>query len=327
MTTKPHRIDVHHHILPPAYLTALAGIGITGGGGIPFPAWGVDGTLEMMDRQGIAAAVTSVSAPGVHFGDPAFARDLARRCNEASARLVSDHPTRFGAFATLPLPDVDAALTELEYACDTLRADGIVLLASQSDGRYLGDPQFDPLFAELDRRRAVVFIHPTIPKSSESIPISVPGFAAEFTFDTSRAVANLIWTGTVERFPNIRFVLSHAGGTTPFLAWRWSLLNLHPVIGPDLAKRAPKGFLYYLSQFFYDTALSANPFALRSLCELVGPAQILFGSDYPFAPEPLTQVSIDGLASFDRFDEAARRMIERDNALALLPQLAQRING
>jgi len=324
-TDSPNRVDVHHHILPPAYVSALAGLGIHGGGGIPFPAWEVTATLEMMDRQGIAAAVTSVSAPGVHFGDDAFSRRLARTCNESSARLVADHPQRFGGFAIVPLPDVDGALSEVEYALDTLGLDGVVLLASQSDGRYLGDPKFDALFAELDRRRAVVFVHPTIPKSSEGIPIGVPGFAAEFTFDTSRAVANLIWTGTVERFPNVQFILSHAGGTVPFLAWRWSLLDLHPKLGPDLATRAPRGVMHYLRQFHYDTALSANPHALRSLCELVDSSHILFGSDYPFAPEPITGASVAGIAEFDAFDDNDRARIERENALKLLPRLRARL--
>ena len=319
MTTEPHRIDVHHHILPPEYVSALARLGISGGGGIPFPAWNAAEALAMMDRQGIALAVTSISSPGVHFGDPHAARDLARRCNEASAALMRDHPTRFGAFATLPLPDVDAAARELEYALDTLHLDGVVLLASQSDGRYLGDPAFDALFAELDRRGAVVFVHPTIPKSSEEIPVSAPGFAAEFTFDTTRAALNLIWTGAVERFSRVRFILSHAGGTTPYLAWRWALLDLHPKIGPELKARAPKGVMHYLRQFHYDTALSANPHALRSLCQLVDPAHVLFGSDFPFAPEPVTQASVQGLSSFDGFDDAARRLIERDNALSLIP--------
>jgi predicted TIM-barrel fold metal-dependent hydrolase len=325
--SEPHRIDVHHHILPPEYVAALAGLGIAGGGDIPFPPWSVAGTLEMMDRQGIAAAVTSVSAPGVHFGDAAFARDLARRCNDAAAGLVADHPTRFGAFATLPLPDVDGALRELERALGPLGLDGIVLLASQSDGRYLGDPQFDELFAELERRACVVFVHPTIPKTSEALPIGVPGFATEFTFDTTRAVANLIWTGTIERCPNVRFILSHAGGTAPFLAWRWSLLDLHPKIGSELHTRAPRGFMHYLRMLHYDTALSANPHALRSLCELVGPGQILFGSDFPFAPEPIAAASIAGLASFDAFDAGALRRIERDNALALLPRLSGRLQA
>jgi predicted TIM-barrel fold metal-dependent hydrolase len=321
--TAPHRIDVHHHILPGEYLSALARIGITGAGGVPFPSWSVDGALGLMDRHGIEAAVTSISSPGVHFGDAAAARDLARRCNEISARLVTDHPTRFGVFATLPLPDVGGALRELEHALDTLRLDGVVLLASQHDGRVLGDPTFDELFAELDRRHAVVFVHPTIPKSSATIPIDVPGFAAEFTFDTSRAILNLVWTGTAERCSNVRLIFSHAGGTAPFLAWRWSLLDHLP----GTRERAPRGVMHYLKGFFYDTALSANPHALRSLCELVPPTQILFGTDFPFAPEPVTHLTIDGLTHYDGFDEAARGAIERDNVLALLPRLRDRVGG
>lgn len=317
----PYRIDVHHHILPPKYVSALASIGITGGGGIPFPAWSTEGALGLMDRHAIQAAVTSISSPGVHFGNAAAARDLARRCNDISARLLSDHPTRFAAFATLPLPDVDGALRELERAMDSLHLDGVVLLASQSDGRVLGDPAFDELFAELNRRQTVVFVHPTIPKSSETIPIDVPGFAAEFTFDTSRAILNLIWTGAAERFSNIPLIFSHAGGTAPFLAWRWSLL----AIAPQIQERAPHGVMHYLQRFFYDTALSANRHALRSLCELVGPSQILFGTDFPFAPEPITQMSIDGIAEYGGFDASARRAIERDNALSLLPALRKRV--
>lgn len=321
--TALYRIDVHHHILPREYVATLAGIGITGGGGIPFPAWNTEATLSLMDRHAIQAAVTSISSPGVHFGDATAARGLARRCNEVSARLVSDHPTRFGAFATLPLPDVEGALRELEHALDVLHLDGVVLLASQSDGRVLGDAAFDALFAELDRRETVVFVHPTIPKSSEIIPIDVPGFAAEFTFDTSRAILNLIWSGTAERCPKIRFIFSHAGGTAPFLAWRWSLLDFMP----KTHERAPRGVMHYLRQFRYDTALSANPHALRSLCELVGPSQILFGTDFPFAPEPVTQMSIDGLTQYDGFDATARRAIECDNALLVLPTLRERIEA
>jgi predicted TIM-barrel fold metal-dependent hydrolase len=236
---------------------------------------------------------------------------------------VTDHPTRFGGFATLPLPDVGGALRELEHALDTLGLDGVVLLASQHDGRVLGDQAFDEVFAELDRRRAVVFVHPTIPKSSETIPIEVPGFAAEFTFDTSRAILNLIWSGTAERCQNLRLIFSHAGGTAPFLAWRWSLLDFLP----GTLERAPRGVMHYLKRFFYDTALSANPHALRSLCELVPPTQILFGTDFPFAPEPVTHLTIDGLTTYDGFDEATRGAIERDNALALLPRLDDRVGG
>lgn len=319
----PGRIDVHHHILPRLYTEALAKLGITGGGGVPFPAWDPASALAMMDRQGIATAVTSISAPGVHFGDANAARDLARRCNELSARLVADHPIRFGAFAVLPLPDVKSALFELEYALDTLRLDGVVLLGSQSDGRYLGDPLFEDLMAELDRRRAVAFVHPAVPKSSEALPLDIPGAAIEFTFDTTRAALNLVWNGVVERRPNLRFILSHAGGTIPYLAYRISL-----IAGlPRIRERLPKGALHYLKTFFYDTALSASPHPLRSLQELVPAEQILFGSDFPFAPEFVTKASVDGLASYPGFDTAARAKIERANALALLPTVAARIGS
>jgi len=323
VSANPGRIDVHHHILPALYTGTLATRGITGGGGVTFPAWDLASALAMLDRQGIATAVTSVSAPGVHFGDDRAARELARRCNEFSAQLVADHPTRFGAFAVLPLPDVKGALDELEHALDVLRLDGVVLLASQSDGRYLGDPLFEDLMAELDRRRAVAFVHPAVPKSSEALPLDIPGAALEFTFDTTRAALNLVWNGVVERRPNIRFILSHAGGTIPFLAHRISLFGALPAA----RERMRKGPLHYLRTFFYDTALSASPHPLRSLQELVPPEQILFGSDYPFAPEPITKASVDGLAAYPGFDAAARAKVERANALALLPTVARRVGA
>jgi predicted TIM-barrel fold metal-dependent hydrolase len=315
------RIDVHHHILPADYTGTLAKWGVGAGAGVPFPKWDPESTLEMLDRQGIAAAVTSISAPGVHFGDDAASRELARRCNELSAKLVGDHPSRFGAFAVLPLPDVAGALRELEYALDVLKLDGVVLFTSHSDGRYLGDPLFDDVMAELDRRRAVVFVHPVVPKTSDSLRLDVPGFAAEFVFDTTRAAINLVWSGTLERRPNLRIILSHAGGTTPYLVGRISLLSALP----QMRERAPKGAAHYLAQLYYDTALSAVPNALRSLQEIAAPDKILFGSDFPFAPEPIAKASIEGLARYDGFDAAARARIERENALALFPRLVARL--
>ncbi|HTO53360.1 MAG TPA: amidohydrolase family protein [Myxococcota bacterium] len=317
------RIDVHHHILPADYVGALAKLGIHGGGGVSFPSWDVAGMLAMMDRQGIAMAVTSISAPGIHFGDDLAARELARRCNELSAKLVAEHPTRFGAFAVLPLPDVDGALAELAYALDVLRLDGVVLLSSYGDSIYLGDPRLEPVLAELDRRALTTFVHPTVPRTSESLHLAVPGAAGEFVFDTTRAAMNLIFSGTLERLTRWQLILSHAGGTLPYLTGRLTAFGGLP----QLRDKVPRGVPHYLKQLHYDTALSANPFALGCLKELVGPERVLFGSDFPFAPEPIAKLSIDGLAAFDGFDAAARARIERDNALALLPGVARRLRG
>jgi predicted TIM-barrel fold metal-dependent hydrolase len=321
--TAPGRIDVHHHILPAEYVGALAKLGITGGGDISFPSWSAAGALEMMDRQGIAVAVTSISAPGLHFGDDRAACELARRCNELSAKLVADHPTRFGAFAVLPLPDLGGALAELDYALGALRLDGVVLLSSFSDGSYLGDARYDELMTELHRRRVTIFVHPTVPRSSESIRLFAPGAAGEFVFDTTRAVMNLVFSGTLERLPGLELILSHAGGTIPYLVGRLALMAALP----RFRERVPKGAQHYLARLHYDTALSANPHALRSLQELVGPERILFGSDFPFAPEPIARASIDGLAAYPGFDAAARARIERQNALALLPSVAARLRN
>lgn len=316
MSTQPHRIDVHHHIVPTDYVAAVSRYGVTHAGDVAFPRWSQQGALAMMDRQGIATAITSIAAPGVYFGDRAAARVLARTCNEMSARLVDDHPDRFGAFAVLPLPDVEGALQELEYALDTLHLDGVVLLASIGD-QYLGDPAFDAVFDELNRRKTVVFIHPAIPPNNSTLNLALPAALIEFVFDTTRAVANLIFSGTLERCPDIPIILSHAGGTIPFVAGRLTLSETVPA----MREKAPQGSTAYLRRLYYDTALSANSTALSSLTALVDTSHILFGSDSPFLPEPLVGKSIEGLAGFEGFDEQTRMAVERGNALALFPRL------
>ncbi len=317
MPNEPHRVDVHHHIIPAEYLSALAGIGVTKAAGLPFPSWDVNTTLSVMDRHGIRTAITSISTPGVHFGDRVFARDLARRCNEISAGLIRDHPDRFGAFGVVLLPDVDDALEETEYVLDTLELDGITLLANVGDC-YLGDPSFDGLFDELNRRRAIVFIHPTVPLGASASNLTLPYPLVDFIFDTTRAIANLIFSGTLERCPDIRFIVSHAGGAAPYLAWRMSQFNR---VQADVAEKAPQGALAYLKRLYYDTALSAAPYALSTLQALVDSSHILFGSDYPFAPEPVTEASVKGLNEYDGFDDETRRKVERENALTLFPRL------
>lgn len=321
MSTKPYRIDVHHHILPPEYVKALDSIGASNSGGASLPSWNAEAAIALMDRQGIATAITSISSPGVYFGNRTFARDLARRCNEFSAKLLSDYPQRFGAIALLPLPDVEAALQEIAYALDTLKLDGAILQASVGD-QYLGDPAFDEVFAELNKRKATVLLHPTTPPGSDVPKLNLPPFIVEFVFDTTRAVANLIYNGTLERYSDISIILAHAGGTVPYLAGRFAMAS---DIMPELGRHAPQGAIAYLKRLYYDTAIAATPEAMRSLQEIVGAGQILFGSDYPYLEEHLIEKTVLGLGSYDGFDDRDRACIERDNALRLFPSVAERV--
>lgn len=315
MSHERNRIDTHHHILPTEWIEAARQGGEVDAGGVDFPAWSPEKALAVMDEAGIATAITSIAAPGVHFGDAEKARRLARRMNEISAELIRNHPGRFGAFAVLPLPDVDGALKEMEYALDTLKLDGVVVLASIGE-RYLGDPAFDAVFSEFNRRKTVVFVHPTVHPTSRALKLSLPGALVEFVFDTTRAATNLIFSGTMERNPDLRIILSHAGGTIPSVAPRLTLGRLIP----KLHEKAPQGAITYLKRFYYDTALSMNSLQLAPLKELVGPSHILFGSDYPYLPDPLVVQESRDLDTLG-FDAATRGAIARDNALALFPRL------
>lgn len=311
-------IDVHHHILPPAYVTALGNRmgaqGLTGA----TPRWSPEISLEAMDRNGIAAAVASISSPGVWLGNVAESAALARACNDDAARLVQDHPSRFGFFATLPLPDVDAALREAERAFDTLGAEGVCLLTNFG-GIYPGDARLAPLFAELDRRGAVVFFHPTASSGWAQLP-EVPWPTLEFPFDTTRAITSLLMGGTLARCRDIRFIFAHAGGAVPFLAERIARLNVLPAF----REAVPDGVLPTLARIHVDVALSANPLIFASLQQIVAPERIVFGSDYPHAGEPTMAATAAGLSRLG-LDEAAHRAIARDTALRLFPALARRM--
>ncbi len=310
-----HRIDVHHHILPPEYVATVgeARIGplILAG---RTPEWTPRMSVEAMDRNGIATAITSISAPGLWFGDHQETRHLSRVCNEYAATIQRDHPGRFGVFASLPLPDIDASLAEIEHALDVLGADGIGLLTSYGD-RYPGDAAFAPVFDELDRRGAVVYFHPTNAACSQCLP-EIPAATLDFPFDTTRAIVSLLFSGTFTRCPNIRFIFSHAGGTAPYLAERIARLGARP----GFKEKVPNGVIAELERLYYDTALSANWQAFRSLFELVTPDKVLFGSDYPFAPEATMAGSIKALREMGLEPEVLRG-IERNHALKLFPHL------
>ncbi len=311
MSEKQLRIDVHHHMVPDEYKKELGRIGLTESLGMKLPEWSAELSIEMMERNNINAAVTSISSPGVFFGDIEFSKRLSRICNDVSARLIGDYPNRFGAFATLPLPDIQASIQEVEYIYDTLHLDGIVLMSNYK-GIYPGDSAFEELYAELNKRKAVVYVHPTDPHNGNPLGDDIPNFLIEVTFDTTRAIFNLLYKGVFELYPNIRWIFSHAGGTLPYLAWR---ISLGQFVLPEADKNVCQGALKYLENLYYDTALSANPYALRSLKELAGPSQIVFGSDFPFAPEVITMETINGIALFDGFDDNDRSAVESKNLL------------
>jgi len=308
---------MHNHLLPDFYVNYLAGLGITTAGGIAFPqGWSPESAIGLMDAMNISGAVLHLSSPGTYFGDDAAAAQLARQVNEYGATMVSDYPGRFAFCATLPMPAVDAALSEAVYALDVLNVDGICLLGCSGD-KFLGDPMFEDLMVELNSRQTTVFVHPHYHSSSESLGLACPPPIIELPIDTTRAAVNLIATGTMERYPNIRWILSHAGGAVPYLAWRISLLDYDP--SGQFPKIAPKGALYYLQQFYYDTVLSTSAYALPSVLKLVSPSHLIFGTDTPFLPDLLVlkqalDISLLGLSS-----SVLNQIL--NNAAALFPRL------
>ena len=316
-STTNGRIDVHSHYLPPGYLEAATAALNGLPDGMPFmPDWKAETTVAMMDRQGIATAMLSVSSPGVHFGNDEAARTLARSVNEFATRTAQDYRGRFGVFASLPLVNIDAALEEIDYAVRVLRTDGFVMLTNYG-GFYLGDPKFDPIFDELNRRRATIFVHPTSPPCWEHIGLGLPRPMIEFPFDSTRAVTNLVMSGTLERCSNIKLIVPHAGGTLPFLARRIARMALL-VKSED----GPKGDLIgTLQRLFYDTATASGDNSIASLLTLVDSSRILFGSDYPFVPEGGVAQTTKELSSSRLLSAADRRAIDYGNAQALFPRL------
>ncbi len=315
-------IDVHHHIVPPRYLREPGRERIFRQGVSAIRpqvlAWTPEKSIEEMERNGVSASITSVSAPGVWFGDIAEARRIARDSNDYAAQLVRDYPGRFGSFASLPLPDVDGSLREIEYALDVLGADGIVLMTSY-DGKWPGDPLFAPVFEELNRREAVVYFHPTVAPCCMNLIPDVADTVVEFLFDTVRAVTSLLFSGTFSRFAGIRFIFSHAGSAVPVFAGRISRLA-H--LTPGVAQRLPDGALRELKKLYYELAQTTGKEALAPLMQLVSSKNVLYGSDFPWTPTKLA----DTVACVSGFGFSLTELsdIERGNALRLFPRLKKR---
>jgi predicted TIM-barrel fold metal-dependent hydrolase len=311
------RIDVHAHYLPAELQASVPAAPNFRG----FATWQPQAALEMMDRQGIATAILSMvlwTAMFAAAGDAAAARRVARSSNEVAAEAIRSHPGRFGGFARLPLPDADAALAEIDYALGTLRLDGVVLLTNH-DGVYLGDSRLDPVFDELNRRQAVVFLHPTLPACVEHTSLGYAPSLIEFVFDTTRAVTHLVLSGTLERCPDLRLIVPHAGGTIPFLVDRISLLAARFV--PGTTTHAPAGVEAYFRRLYYELAIAANPHAVASVLQLVGPERLLYGSDWPALDEADVHTLIQVLDGNPLLRPDDRARIERHNALELFPRL------
>jgi predicted TIM-barrel fold metal-dependent hydrolase len=309
------RIDVHHHVLPEFYIEAQRDAGITGSAYRGFPEWSPEHSLSVMETEKIATSILSFTSPGIWFGDIEQTKALARQCNDFLAGLAVDHPGQFGGFAFLPLPDIDAALAETARVLDDLKLDGITLLTSVDD-KYIGHPEFEPLYAELNRRKAVVFIHPCYPPGTEADGWSIPRMLIDYPFETTRVAVNLIFNGVTERYPDIKFILSHSGGTLPFLAHRVAIFDK----STPFQDNYPDGALAYVKRFWFDTALSGDAVPLAGLTGVADPSRILFGTDYPYISPNVVTAETDGFDAWDGFTETQRAGVNRGNAEVLFPR-------
>ena len=313
----PHRIDTHHHPYAKVYVEKTGEVlkHTTHAFYDRLTKWHPDQAIAAMDKSGIAVSVLSISTPSVWLGGAQASRDFARECNEAAAEMQRDYKGRFGHFAALPLPDTEGCLREIEYALDELHADGFALTTNYVD-KYPGDDAFAAVFDELNRRKAVVYFHPTAASFAFNVIPNIPPPTIEFPFDTTRAITSLLFGGTFHRCPNIRWIFSHGGGALPMLASRLAGLAKNR---PELNARVPNGVMHELSKLYVDVVGVTTPGALRAVLDIVPMSHLLFGSDFPFWDPDIT---IKGLAGL-KLSAADLQAIERDNALKLLPNLPQ----
>jgi len=316
------QIDVHAHFLPEVYMAALAKHGLTRlDGGMPIPTWNSTLALTTMDKLEIDTAILSVSSPSTHFLPIEEKPDLCRWVNLAGHALTTAHPDRFGFFASLPLPDVDAALREIDHAFDTLAVDGVII-ETNINGEYLGSPRFAPVFAELNRREAVVFLHPTSPACLDVLSPTRPAPLLEFPLDTTRTIVDMLYSRTIQSNPDIRFIIPHGGAALPALVSRIAAFAALPFIQNRPASE--QEVFETLAGLHYDLALSAHPTAFSALRNLAPLSQILFGSDWPFTPEPGVLRNLRLLTTQNGLSDAEIRQLTRGNAERLFPKFTRR---
>jgi len=307
---KPDRIDVHHHVVPPTWLAAM---NLIGRSNPPLLHWSVQKSLDDMDKGGVATAILSPTTPQViPLGAQAAVR-VARESNEYGKKLMADHPGRFGVFATLPLPRIDESLKEIAYAFDTLKVDGIGMMTNYGD-KWLGYSYFDPIWQELNRRKATVYTHPTDANCCVNLVQGIPPSAIEWGTDTTRTIASLIFSGTSQKYPDINWIFSHGGGAPTAFAERFLLqmVNTPPYKG-KFTREIVQG---QLNRLYYDTAQVSLVGTLAALAKLVPVSQIVYGTDYPY------RTAADhtrGVTSI--FKGADLKAIDRENALRLVPRL------
>jgi predicted TIM-barrel fold metal-dependent hydrolase len=315
------RIDLHRHYFPAAFLDAQRQSALRQSRpaalGAALEGWSKARTIEAMDRYGIATGILSISTPGPWFGDIEESKRLARECNDYAAEMMRDHPDRFGLFAALPLPDPDAALREIDYAFDTLHADGVAIMtscATTAGTTWPGDASLAPVFAELNRRKALAFFH-LGRVSSGNVVSGVPDVMAETPHEMTRAIMSLLFNGTLSRNPDIRFIFTNAGGTVPMLSGRIAAATKR--LGAEFDRLVPKGSEYELKRLFYEVSNATSPASLAAVAAFVPPSQIVFGTDYPFVPIEATIAGIDAFWAGPLSDP-----VYRTNAATLLPRLA-----
>jgi 6-methylsalicylate decarboxylase len=302
-SAKGDRIDIHYHVAPPAWVDALDRRNLMAQ---QWDGWSVAKAIEDMDRDGVARSIVSITLPGVWFGDTGEARSLARACNDYAAKLRADYPGRFGIFAAVPMPDIDGTLAEIAYALDELKADGIGFLTSYRD-KWFGDPAFTPVMAELDRRHAIGYIHPTVADCCRGLTPNVHPMLIEYGADTTRAIAQTVFSGEAHRHPNLRLIFSHGGGAMPFVYQRFISHARHPGTPPDA--------LAALKCFYYDTAAGGIAPPMLALRQVVPMSQILFGTDYPYGSAGTVARQLRESGVFDAAEIAA---IEHANPERLL---------
>jgi len=307
-------IDTHQHILPDFFWQATENSNAPIGGLAPL-RWSKETAISFMDDAGINVAIVSLSTPGVHTGDASKARALARRCNEFSAELVRSRPDRFGGFACLPLPVVDGSLEELSYALDILRLDGFVLFTN-SNSVYLGDATLEPIFEELERRKTVVYVHPNPSPDAVAHSLRLPDNLLDFPTDTNRTVAQMHYTNRFARTPNVKYIFSHAGGSIPYLAARFAIIDEMGFI-PGGEQRGTAADMF--RRIYWDTALAASDPVLRMLRDVAGMNQVLYGTDFPYLRRDLAVSTKQRIVQSSELNDTEKQGILAGNALRLFP--------